>query len=160
MKSNFVRISFVCLALGVGCKEKAVEQLNPPPAPKPAAKKVLARFHYVGTAQLAGNTNASQLRKIWAMPETVRFRDEVLQKLAKAPQKFFSKTGTNAPIDPSAWLRPLLEDLIQAESYGELREETDGTSSFALAVQLNDERARIWNTNLWQAATAWQGVSP
>ena len=159
MNNNFFRIGLICLALGAGCKEKAAEQVVAPAAPKPAAQKVLARFHFVGTGQLAGNTNASQLRKIWGMPETLRFRDEVLMRLAKAPQAFFPKHGTNAPVDPSDWLRPLMNDLIQAESYGELREESDGTS-FALALQLKDERARLWNTNLWQTAAAWQEVSP
>src|SRR5258706_8148136 len=97
MKNIFIGIAFACWVLGLGCKEKNVEIVAPPPAPKPAPK-ILATYHYVGAAQLAGNTNASQLRKIWAMPETVRFRNETLTRIAKASQEFFPKRGTNAVI--------------------------------------------------------------
>ena len=159
MKNNFIGIAFICLVLVLGCKEKSVESAAPPSAPKPAPK-ILSTYHYVGAAQLTGNTNASQLRKIWAMPETVRFRNETLTKIAKASQEFFPKHGTNAAIGPSGWIRPLLDDLIQAESFGELRGAVNGASTFTLAIQLNAERAQIWSTNLWQAASARQGVTP
>ena len=104
MKQNLIRIGFMGLALAWGCLRESVGLAAPPPERGPAAK-LLARFHYVGAAQLAGNTNGSQLRKIWALPETVRFREEVMKKLAKAPGELFPKHGASGSVDPSAWFR-------------------------------------------------------
>jgi hypothetical protein len=51
---------------------------------------------------------------------------------------------TGAP----ALLRPLLEDLVEEESFVDIRQATNQPGDFALAIKLNEERARLWQTNL------------
>jgi hypothetical protein len=52
----------------------------------------------------------------------------------------------NQPL--SSKLRPLLEDLVQAESYFELRQATNQPCELALAIRLDDQRAELWTSNL------------
>ena len=58
----------------------------------------------------------------------------------------------------SALVRPLLEDLVQEESYLEIRGGTNQPGELALAVRLDEPRALLWQTNL--AAALEQGLDP
>jgi hypothetical protein len=49
---------------------------------------------------------------------------------------------------PAALLRPLLEDLLQQESFLNVRQATNLPGALAFAIKLNEERARLWQTNL------------
>ena len=49
---------------------------------------------------------------------------------------------------PAALLRPLLDDLIQQESFVNVRQATNLPGELAFAIKLNEERARLWQTNL------------
>ena len=66
---------WIGLALNLGCHAQSR------PAP-PAGGDVLFRSHFLGTAQLAANTNGAKLREIWALPETAALRGDVLEKLS------------------------------------------------------------------------------
>ncbi|HVM50482.1 MAG TPA: hypothetical protein VMU04_20825 [Candidatus Acidoferrum sp.] len=49
---------------------------------------------------------------------------------------------------PAAQLRPLLDDLLQQESFLEVREATNLPGVLIFAIHLSDPRARLWETNL------------
>src|ERR1039458_4211606 len=49
---------------------------------------------------------------------------------------------------PAALLRPLLDDLIRQESFVNVRQATNLPGELAFAIKLNEERARLWQTNL------------
>ena len=49
---------------------------------------------------------------------------------------------------PAALLRPLLEDLLEQESFLRVRQATNQPGELALAIKLSEERARLWQTNL------------
>ena len=61
--------------------------------------------------------------------------------------------------DQAALFLPLLDDLVSAESHVEMRGPI-GRAELAVAVRLSEERARLWNTNLWQILSAWKVGQP
>lgn len=116
-----------------------------------APNDLLASYHFIGASALANKTNAARLKQIWTLPETIKFRDDVLQKLSRASVKFFGADSKNA--NQAALLRPILDDLMVVESLAELRGAKSQTT-FLLAARLNDARSRLWETNLQQLAKA------
>ncbi len=148
------KVMFICLVFGISIFTKLFAASDHP----------LASYHFVGGAALAGNTNAAKLRKIWAMPESVTLRNDVVEKLARASLKILGANSSDK--NNAALLRPLFDDLLAAESWAELRHQSG--LEFFLAVRLNETRARIWETNLLRvvkekpspfktdAASGWQ----
>ena len=60
----------------------------------------------------------------------------------------------------SSLLRPLLDDLIQEESYVESMEATNRPGDFVLAIRLPDDRTAFWQTNLAAALKPVAHTSP
>jgi hypothetical protein len=148
--SSFVLLLAVGLGLGAGCQERTGEA--PPtkraavtaPVPEP-----LLRWHFVGAAHLAGDPNAAKLRQIAALPSTLALRTQTLQKLSVGlANSFPTSAGENT--NRAALLRPLLEDVWSAETFFQWHALTNGTGSWTLAIDLDNERARFWQTNLAQ----------
>ena len=66
-----------------------------------------------------------------------------------------TNSGTTGPRDhgitgsrDAAALRPLLDDLVQEETYWEISQATNQPGEIALAIRLSPERHRVWETNL------------
>lgn len=105
---------------------------------------LLGSCHFIGTVAL---TNSSEkLKQIAALPESRKFSEDVLQKLARASVKVLGTGNTNQ----AALVRPLLNDLMAAESWVELRGKTN--AEIFIAVQLSQTRSQVWETNLLQLA--------
>ena len=115
---------------------------------------LLARVHFAGSRALGQSTNGSRLAKIWALPESVQLQERVMQKLARAPEQLLAGRIENTG-DHSALLRPLLDDCLASESVCEWKEQA-GRQSFSLAIQLDPDRASLWNTNLGQLFRSWK----
>jgi hypothetical protein len=49
---------------------------------------------------------------------------------------------------PPALLRPLLQDLLEQESFVEVRQQTNQPGELAFAIRLSEAQARLWETNL------------
>ncbi len=103
-----------------------------------------SRLHWLGRQQLAAETNAARFMDIWKLPESARLEAQLLNKLAGA---------TNAA---AAGLRPLLDDLVQAESYAEVRHATNQPGQLAFAIRISETRARWWETNLPSALDGFE----
>lgn len=154
--------------LGGGCKKSApAPSLLPPPRPE-----TIARVRWLGKQRLAADTNAASLMAVWNMEESRRLEAQTLDRLAvgllttndvsgitnEITVTPIKSSGTNQPSaktnyqarlsGPPALLRPLLEDLLEQEAYVEVRQVTNQPGELALAVRLNPERARLWETNL------------
>ena len=159
MRMKFAILLTFSLGLGFGCQQKTAE---PPPPKRVAAAPApepLLRWHFVGTAQLASDTNAAKLRQIAALPASQELRAQTLNKLADGLARSFPTTdgaNTNRP----ALLRPLLEDVLSAETWFQLHAITNGAGAWTLAIELNEERARLWQTNLWQCLSSADAPSP
>ena len=128
------------LLLGCGDGKKPVTPTEP-------KEELLLRLHFAGGMQLSANTNTAKLNQIAALPASVKLREQVLQKLARElPTRLLLGTNAASP-EQSALLRPLLEDLHQAESLFMLFDTAGRTSAWTLAVRLDDARARAWQIN-------------
>lgn len=139
----------LCLALTVGCRPERAADASPAPAPAPAPA-LLASYHFVGISQLSTNTNAAKLKTIWNLPATRKLTEQTWPKLAHVPEAWLTPSLPATNERSAGLIRPLFDDLLGAESYGEWRGQTNRLLEWTLAVRLNDERARLWQTNWWQ----------
>jgi len=155
-------------ALIVGCKKSTpAPVLLPPPPPE-----TIARLRWLGTERLAADTNAASAAAIWNLPESRNLMGVVLDRLAlgllttnnvlaitnqlayvgppvstnsgPSPVSNYQSRLTGSP----ALFRALLVDLIQQESFLEVRQVTNQPGDLALAIRLSPERASSWETNL------------
>lgn len=122
-----------------------------------ADAETVARIHWLGKKQLTRETNAAYFMGIWNLPESSRLAEQTLDKLSVAPWRFWKGESavTNAP---RTLLRPLLEDLVQEESYLEVSHTRNQPGELALAIRLTDERAALWRTNLATALESLTGL--
>jgi len=122
-------------------------------------KKTLFRSHFAGPAGLGAATNATRLRTVAALPQTAELRADVSRKLAKSVFEVWRKELPPGTAGETALLQPLFEDLMRVENLVEMRGSI-GKTETAIAIELSDERAQLWSTNLWQVATAWKFSTP
>lgn len=132
------------------------------------AGNVLLRIHWLGKKRLAADSSASRLMSIWGLPESARLETQTLDKLAVAPW-LHSLTNHQFPIanyqaalrsSPARYLRPLLDDLLQQESFVEMRQTTNWVVELALAIRLDPQRAALWQTNLAAVLQSVPGAHP
>lgn len=116
------------------------------------------RLHWIGKHKLAITPDATNLMTIWNMPESVRLENRTLDKLATAPWRFWATNMVLSNV-PSALLRPVLEDLLRNESYLEAFGDTNRLDEFIIAVQLPQNRALVWQTNLPMVIESIFGMS-
>lgn len=113
--------------------------------------ETVARVHWLGMKAISSDTNAVGAMQIWKMPETGRLESQTLDKLSAAPWRFLR--GETNPASTNL-LRPLLQDLLDHESYLEIRRPsgvTNAPGEMILAIRLDDQRAGLWETNLGAA---------
>ncbi|MBI4660043.1 MAG: hypothetical protein HY735_14480 [Verrucomicrobia bacterium] len=134
-------------------------RLLAPSTPAQPAESV-ARIHFAGFDRVNDDAQAGTLKEIWRLPETARLRESVLQKLARAMAGHFRARQENPKqTDCAALLQPLLEDLLRRESYAEVKRQGPRGHLCTLAIQLDADRRRIWETNCSQLSTQWSRVT-
>jgi hypothetical protein len=119
----------------------------------------LLSWHAAGRNALAQGTNATRLKRVDQLPVTDALRRQLATNFSHALRKAWEKDLPAGVPDGADLLRPLIGDLLSAESYGEVRGPM-GRTETTLAVQLTDERAAAWSTNLWQLAALWKQSAP
>jgi hypothetical protein len=165
----------IALGLGVGCALLAASGCKKEPsdaassnAGQAAQPQTVAQIRWLGMDRLASETNATRFLAIWQEPESRKLLSQTLDKLA-AWIAGRQPAMTNPPASPapnakpaplSAPLRPVLDDVVQAESYLEVRQVANGPGDLLLAVRLNPERSALWETNLAAAVEASTGTRP
>jgi len=149
---GLVIIALLSAGLVAGCR-KSQPDLNQssdlPASPKPEEPlaETVAQIHWLGKKRLAVETNAAHLMSIWRLPESETLGKQTLDKLALAPWRLLKgDAATNGA--PTALLRSLLYDLVQEESYLEVRNFTNQPGEMVFAIRLDKERAGVWQTNL------------
>jgi len=157
MRRFTVILIAAALGCGVGCrKQEATDK-----ADQRAETDLYARWHFVGTASLANNTNAVRLRELWSLPETRRLAEQTLQKLAHAPRTFYGERIAAAEDERgAALLRPMLDDLLAQESCLQVRGPADKTAEWTLLVQLPADRRKVWRAGLAELMQLWKLGAP
>jgi hypothetical protein len=151
------------MVLGFGCRQESTPTAAAASAASPAVPAsplgdLAARIHWLGRKRVSAETNAAGFMRIWNEPESAALEKQTLDRLSPAPWRLLrGETGTNAA---SALLRPLLDDLVQEESYLEIRRPTSQPGALAFAIRLNDARAALWQTNLAAVLESLTGIRP
>src|ERR1043166_1446305 len=146
---NLLWVTVVAVVLS-GCQEKGDSSTSKIP---------LFQSHFIGMTRIIQGTNASKLKDVWALPASLQVRKEALDKIATAPFRAWKKVLPSGAQEASQLIRPLLDDLVASESVLEFNGAGADFDS-VIAISLNEERSRVWNTNLWQIATKWKLGSP
>ena len=108
-------------------------------------ENVVLQYHFAGAAQLAENPAAAAAKAVFAQPAAISFENLVLNRLATNLAEslhFQTNAGT------AALLRPLLDDLLRAESTVNMIGSSGKPMGFILAIQLDTQRAQVWQQNL------------
>jgi hypothetical protein len=106
---------------------------------------VAIQYYFAGAASLAENPNFHEAKSFLTTPPARRFSDFVLDRLAGVYWKGLQfDSGGN----PTNVLRPLLDELLQAESVGSFGGRDASRMDFVLAARLDEKSAAVWEKNL------------
>jgi hypothetical protein len=115
------------------------------PCQAAADDNVAGSWHFAGTAQLAGKTNFDNARKILTLTSSRDFVNLALTRFSGwLAESLFSATNDQS----AAALRPLLDDLLSAETISSLGGTPQGPLNFIVALRLDDARAQAWQAAL------------
>jgi hypothetical protein len=115
---------------------------------------VAVQYHFAGAANLAKGPNFSTASGILRAPSSAGYESLVLDRLSRV---FWRDLKFSAGGSPTNVLRPLLEDLWQAESVGSFGANPIDLS-FVVAARLDKARAEVWQKNL-ETAMSGKGAS-
>jgi hypothetical protein len=109
------------------------------------ADAVAIHYHFAGASDLAGNTNFDRSRLVFNLPAARHFVDLVLDRLSGV----YANALQFVPgADSSAHLRPMLNDLLQAESMGSFGGSNKARMDFVLAARLDEKGAAAWQRHI------------
>ncbi len=117
---------------------------------------LILRAHFVGTEQLFAAPESAAFKEIWNVKSTAALRQEALTRFALLPSFWLGDALPKGASTHTNLFRPLLEDMLVRECYIECTAQPD----FLLAIKVPDARARVWQTNLWQALASWKLGAP
>jgi len=128
-----------------------------PASSAPTSASAPSTIHWLGQNRLAADTNAAAVMALWRLPESSTLAAQTLDKLASAPGRLLR--GAAATNGASATLlRPLLDDLVSAESLWTFLHPTNGPAAWSVAIRLPTERVSFWQTNLAMALESLTGA--
>jgi len=120
---------------------------------------LIAQIHFAGAEKISTGTNSVAFTNLFCSSEAQALREQTLNKLARAPYQFLRSRMSPDAHDEAAHLRPLLDDLLHAEWFLQIRDATNGSPEFALAVCLDKNRTQLWRTNLANILEFWTKLS-
>lgn len=142
------------LLLGMACGTGAVARGNDKPP-----DNLVARIHFMGTAQIAADKQAVKLNEIRAVHESGALWNEIVEKLATTPFRVMNQNSPPRKNNHAELMRPLVEDMLRSESYVEMQGTNELWPEVAVAIKLDNQRAELWKGNLAKALTDWTGIS-
>jgi hypothetical protein len=156
-------VLFAAIVSLVGCRpgqsnENAAPVSSPDYRPLQAsARPTVAQVQWLGAKRISNEPGAAQLKAIWNLPESRKLEQQTLDKLSLAPWRWLRRSpDTNAAL----WLRPLLDDLLADESCLEIRQPANQPAEIVFAIQLDDQRAALWQTNLARVLESLTNIRP
>jgi hypothetical protein len=114
----------------------------------------IVRIYFTGASNLAGDTNSTAFTNIFCSSQARVLEKQTLDKLSRAPGTWFKGKLPTGVGDGSAQLRPLLDDLLTSKWVFQMRDD-QASPEYALAIQLNDTRAQLWQANLRTLLESW-----
>jgi hypothetical protein len=133
------------LASVTGCqKNESFPSAAPPTILSP---DTIASVHWLGKKRLGITASAYYFKRIWQQPQSAQLERQTLVKLATAPGQWL-RGGSNLTGDAGTRLWELFNDLVQEESYLEIRWPANGRGETVFATRLNETQMEQWRTNL------------
>lgn len=124
------------------------------------ASDLIARIHFVGAQKISADTNSVAFTNFFCSAEAQALKAQTLEKLSHAPYTWLREKIVVGAGDGAPQLRPLLDDLFNAEWFLDARTAPDGSPEFALAIRLDNARASLWQNNLAAVLESWTKISP
>ena len=116
-------------------------------APTPLSQETVVRVYWKGKSRLGVEAGAFFPMRIWLLPENRKLEGQVLEQLSFQPLQRLrgnpALAGTFATL-----MLPMLHDVVQWESYFEVRQPTNRAGESVFAIRLAEAQARGWATNL------------
>jgi hypothetical protein len=135
---RFLRI----IGLGLGLVLAACSNT---PGKAAAEDNAAATWHFAGSANLANNTNFDNVKKTLTLAPSLEFRNLALSRFSGwLGRSLFGSTNDES----ASALRPLLDDLLSAESLWAVGGAPNGPLNFMVALRLNEQRAQAWQAAL------------
>lgn len=156
-------VALLVVALFPGYGESASTPARPATASRPATPakpQTLLSWHWLGTAQLATNSQAAPWKAYGDEPAFGELWRQTAHKLSRTPGELARNLRAPGTDDFAALFEPMLDDLLRHESAALLRRLSNQTPEFALALRLPDARAQAWQTNLATVLSAWTTLVP
>lgn len=150
MKKFLWVLAAVGLATLTACSVKVAS------AKRASANPLIISAHFIGSEQLLASPDAARLKELWSQPSSAALRAHALTRFSLLPSYWLGDALPKGAAPQTNLFRPLLEDVLARESY------IDATAApdFVLATKLTEQRARVWETNLWQALANWKLGQP
>lgn len=136
-------IAIIAVLAATGCR------------PRPGAgtaSELRFRVQFAGTEKLATDTNATTLLKIAELPATQALRDATALRLFTTWQQLLQPATNPVATNVPALLKPLWDRAIQRGFIWESHGTGERTTASLLAVRLQGDEARQWETNFLAAA--------
>jgi hypothetical protein len=131
-------------------------------AKSPAQTDLIARVHFAGVDRISADPNHVAFTNEFSSAEAGALESQTLDKLSRVPGEWFKSKLPSGAGDGAAQLRPLLDDLLKSEWILEIRDATNGSPEYALAIRLGDKlgdkRAQLWSKNLAALLQGWTGI--
>ena len=108
---------------------------------------LVAQIHFAGGNNVSGDKNYAAFTNEFSSAEARALRAQTADKLAKFFAAWFAENSGAQVAGGAAKLRPLLDDLQNAEWYLEART-VGGKAEAALAVKTSDAGAQVWQSGL------------
>src|ERR1051325_815308 len=121
-----------------GCRPKGVDE---------PSGELWLRVHCAGANAIARDTNSAKLRTIAALTAPVELRDALAQRFAVLFQQALTGSTNRPSPDGSDLIVPLLNEALTREFIIECHGRSNQPTSWLLAVSLEGDMARRWETN-------------
>jgi hypothetical protein len=149
--STFILLAALLLASLTGCN-KAEPKSTPETFNSEPSADIVARVHWVGKSALGIEANAYFLMRLWQLPENRKLEDQTLERLSRPPREWMD--GNPAAVNSvSTALLPMLHDIVNWESYLQVRQPANGTGEVVLAIRHGELQAKGWATNFIYAGS-------
>jgi len=117
--------------------------------------ELIAMIHSAGLGQVGSDANGRTFKEIWSLPVSAQLRDETLSKVAVSLAASFEgqEPGSSNCV---ALIRPLMNDLCEAEVLIEMMEHPHAVLDCVLALRLDPARAKLWQDNWSKLLSHWK----
>lgn len=123
-----------------------------------SAADLMAQIHFVGAEKISADANSRAFTNFFCSAPAQALKVQTLDRLSHAPYNWLKEKIAGGAGDNAAQLRPLLDDLVKAEWFLDACSAADGSPEFALAIRLDNNRARLWQDNLASVLESWTKI--